>query len=130
MRVSQRSKIENDGKLQGEERKQVEKMLNILGARLTFLSERGQSDERQHIPLQEDAMNMDMEVTCIRIRPSDSSSNEALLSSTRRGRESTNLATTSQCVLARQPDADGGAQRLGWTGRVGGLESPPRISKN
>jgi len=82
MCVPQGSKIESDCKLHGEERGKVEKMLNILGARLTFMSTRGPSDERQHIPRQEDTRNMDMEVSCIRFRPSDLSIGEALLSST------------------------------------------------
>lgn len=129
--MSQRSKIESDDKLQqeGGEWKQLEKMLNILGARLTFLLEKGQGDERHQVSPREDVRDMEVEVTSIRFRPSSPSSNEASLSSTRGGGEGTNLAATSQFALARQSGADGGAQRLGWTGRVGGLESPPRVSK-
>jgi hypothetical protein len=104
-------------------------MLNILGARLTFLLEKGQGDERQQASPKGDTRDMEVEVTSIRFRPSSPSSHEASLLSMRRGGEGVNLAATSQSALARQSGADGGVQRLGWTGRVGGLESPPRVSK-
>jgi len=104
-------------------------MLNILGARLTLLLEKGQGDESQQVSPREDTRSMEVEVTSIRFRPSSPSSHGDSLSSTRGGREGANLATTSKFALAKQSGADGGAQRLGWSGRVGGLESPPRASK-
>lgn len=129
--MSQRSKIESDDKLQGGEgeRRQLEKTLNVLGARLTFLLEKGQGDERQQASPKEDTRDMEVQVTSIRFRPSSPSSHEVSLSSMRGGGEGPNLAATSQFAIARQSGADGGVQRLGWTGRVGGLESPPRVSK-
>jgi hypothetical protein len=129
--VSQRSKIESDDKLQGGEGelKQLEETLNILGARLTFLLEKGQDDERQQASPKEDTRDMEVEVTNIRFRPSSPGSHGAFLSSMRGVGEGANLAETSQFVLARQSSADSRGQRLGWTGRVGGMESPHRISK-
>lgn len=145
---------------------QLEKMLNVLGARLTYLLEKSQADGRHEASPREDTRDMEVEVTSIRFRDhtpdespsskmvSPSSTRASTLSSSsgafgaggsrglggsrggqragREGEEGGSLAMTSELALAKHSAAEetrGVVQRQGWTGRVGGLESPALVSK-